>query len=58
MDRQTLLILALGLLAAAGLTVSISGWILFARSRRAPATPGPGEDGSDGGVATGEEASS
>ena len=37
MDDQTLLILALALLAVAGLTVSVSGWILFARGRKADA---------------------
>jgi hypothetical protein len=35
MDRQTTFLLALGLLVAAGLVVSASGWILFARDRRA-----------------------
>ena len=35
MDRQTVLLLALALLVAAGLVVSVSGWILFARTRRA-----------------------
>jgi hypothetical protein len=35
MDRQTTFLLALGLLIAAGLVVSLSGWILFARDRRA-----------------------
>ena len=35
MDDQTLLILALALLAVAGFTVSITGWILFARGRKA-----------------------
>ncbi len=34
MDRQTTFLLALGLLIAAGLVVSLSGWILFARDRR------------------------
>ena len=35
MDRQTTFLLALGLLIAAALVVSLSGWILFARDRRA-----------------------
>ena len=35
MDRQTTFLLALGLLIAAALVVSASGWILFARDRRA-----------------------
>lgn len=34
MDRQTTFLLALGLLIAAALVVSLSGWILFARDRR------------------------
>jgi hypothetical protein len=34
MDRQTTFLLALGLLIAASLVVSLSGWILFARDRR------------------------
>ncbi|HLA91935.1 MAG TPA: hypothetical protein VJO36_00145 [Actinomycetota bacterium] len=35
MDRQTTFLLALGLLIAAAAVVSASGWILFARDRRA-----------------------
>ncbi len=35
MDRETTLILALGLLIAAAAIVSASGWILFVRDRRA-----------------------
>jgi hypothetical protein len=35
MDRQTTFLLALGMLIAAGVIVSASGWILFARDRRA-----------------------
>jgi hypothetical protein len=35
MDRQTTFLLALALLIAAALVVSASGWILFARERRA-----------------------
>lgn len=34
MDRQTTLLLALGLLIAAAACVSVSGWILFVRDRR------------------------
>jgi hypothetical protein len=34
MDRQTTLLLALGLLIAASLTVGVSGWILLVRDRR------------------------
>jgi hypothetical protein len=35
MDRQSTFLLALGLLIAAAAFVSASGWILFARDRRA-----------------------
>jgi hypothetical protein len=35
MDRQSTLLLALGLLIAAAAFVSASGWILFVRERRA-----------------------
>jgi hypothetical protein len=34
-DRQTAFLLALGLLILAAATVSVSGWILFVRDRRA-----------------------
>ncbi len=34
MDRQSTLLLALGLLIAAAAFVSASGWILFVRDRR------------------------
>ncbi|MCI0636814.1 MAG: hypothetical protein L0206_23295 [Actinobacteria bacterium] len=33
MDRQSTFLLALGMLIAAGLIVSVSGWILFMRDR-------------------------
>lgn len=33
MDRQTTLLLALGMLVAAALAVGVSGWVLFARDR-------------------------
>jgi hypothetical protein len=33
MDRQTTFLLALGMLVAAALTVSVSGWVLFLRDR-------------------------
>ncbi len=33
MDRQTTFLLALGMLVAASLVVSLSGWVLFARDR-------------------------
>jgi uncharacterized protein (DUF58 family) len=35
MDRQSTFLLALGLLIAAAAFVSVSGWILFLRDRRA-----------------------
>ena len=35
MDRQATFLLALGLLIAAAGMVSVSGWVLFARDRRA-----------------------
>ena len=38
MDRQSALLLALGMLAAAAATVSASGWVLFVRDRRASRT--------------------
>ncbi len=34
MDRETLLLLAFGMLIAAALVVGVSGWVLFARDRR------------------------
>ncbi len=33
MDRQTTLLLAIGMLIAAALTVGVSGWVLFVRDR-------------------------
>ncbi len=33
MDRETLLLLALGMLIAAALVVGVSGWVLLARDR-------------------------
>ena len=35
MDRQSAFLLALGLLILAAATVSVTGWILFVRDRRA-----------------------
>jgi len=35
MDRQATFLLALGLLIAAAAFVSVSGWVLFVRDRRA-----------------------
>ena len=35
MDRQTTFLLALAMLIAAAATVSLSGWVLYVRDRRA-----------------------
>jgi hypothetical protein len=43
MDKQTLLIVALSMLALAGIVVSVSGWILFARMRKKDASDGDDE---------------
>jgi hypothetical protein len=48
-DRQTAFLLALGLLILAAATVSVTGWILFVRDRRADrpdptGTPLPSSD--------------
>jgi len=43
MDRQSTLLLALGLLIAAAAFVSASGWILFVRDRRAGRVDAPSE---------------
>lgn len=44
MDRQATFLLALGLLIAAAAVVSVAGWVLFVRDRRADRAdrPGPG----------------
>jgi hypothetical protein len=39
MDRQSTFLLALSLLIAAAALVSASGWVLFARDRRAGRAP-------------------
>jgi hypothetical protein len=41
MDRETTFLLALGLLIAAAALVSVSGWILFVRDRRAASALSP-----------------
>jgi hypothetical protein len=38
MDRQATFLLALGMLIAAAAVVSVAGWILFVRDRRAGRT--------------------
>lgn len=43
MDRQTAFLLALGLLILAAAIVSVTGWILFVRDRRASRAP-PGAE--------------
>jgi hypothetical protein len=49
MDRQATLLLALGLLVAAAAFVSVGGWILFVRDRRAAhaSTPTPQPEGAE-----------
>ena len=49
MDRETTFLLALGLLIAAAVVVSASGWVLFVRDRRASraALPSPFESAED-----------
>lgn len=39
MDRQATFLLALGLLITAAAVVSVAGWILFVRDRRAGPSP-------------------
>jgi hypothetical protein len=39
MDRDSLLLLALGSLVVAAFTVGVSGWVLVLRERRAGAAP-------------------
>jgi hypothetical protein len=51
-DRETTFLLALGMLIAAGAVVSVAGWILFVRDRRA------GRTASDEQVAQAAEVSS
>ena len=46
MDRQSTFLLALGLLIAAAAVVSLAGWILFVRDRRADRKGSP-KDHSD-----------
>ena len=53
MDRETTFLLALGLLIAAAAIVSVGGWILFVRDRRAgrpdpSAHTGTDEHGAEG----------
>jgi hypothetical protein len=47
MDRQATFLLALGLLIAAGAVVSVVGWILFVRDRRAERPVGADEGGTE-----------
>jgi hypothetical protein len=46
MDRETTFLLALGLLIAAAAVVSVCGWILFVRDRRA-GRPLPAEESAE-----------
>jgi hypothetical protein len=41
MDRQATFLLALGLLIAAAAVVSVAGWVLFVRDRRADRAADP-----------------
>ena len=43
MDRQATFLLALGMLIAAAAVVSVAGWILFVRDRRAGSAVATGE---------------
>jgi hypothetical protein len=52
MDRQATFLLALGLLIAAAAVVSVAGWILFVRDRRAD-RPSEAEAGGAGGSVEG-----
>ena len=45
MDRQATFLLALGMLIAAAAVVSVAGWILFVRDRRADQPPTAEVDG-------------
>jgi hypothetical protein len=44
MDNQTVLLIGLGSLLAAGVVVSVGGWTLFVRDRRAARAARPGTD--------------
>jgi hypothetical protein len=44
MDRQAIFLLALGLLIAAAAVVSVAGWVLFVRDRRADRADGHGSE--------------
>ena len=44
MDRQATFLLALGLLVAAAAVVSVAGWVLFVRDRRADRAPDHDDD--------------
>ena len=48
MDRQATFLLALGLLIAAAAVVSVAGWVLFVRDRRADHAADPEVRGSAG----------
>jgi hypothetical protein len=48
MDHETPFLLALGMLIAASLVVSISGWVLFARDRALHRAAVHADAGSDG----------
>jgi hypothetical protein len=51
MSRETLLLLALGMLIVAALAVGLSGWMLFARDHRLARSAPRSPQGSTGGAA-------
>jgi hypothetical protein len=48
MDRESALLLALGMLVAASLTVGVSGWILLLRDRRLARAAATRSDAAEG----------
>lgn len=54
MDRQATFLLALGLLIAAAAVVSVAGWVLFVRDRRADRAADPEVDDGAGIQDTGD----
>jgi hypothetical protein len=48
MDRESALLLALGMLIAASLAVGVSGWVLLLRDRRAARGLDPSADAAEG----------
>ena len=48
MDRESALLMALGMLIAASLAVGVSGWVLLIRDRRTARTLDPSADAAEG----------